>query len=312
VNIELKIQNLSVFMSVADTGSISQAARDEHLSQPAVSMIIASLENEFDLRFLQRKMRQRNPITLTPDGIIFRQYAQQFLELYSKLQIALLQNNDHHEEFSVGGGPSNSVFLLPMLIDSYTKNYPAARIRMLTYDHSYILHNKIATKECDIGLSAFEPPESEFIGQKFLDDPFVFICPREMKIGDVVTMRQFCELPLIIREEGCRAHELLLKNLAQKGRTLSNINVVWRVYDNAAILQAVDMGMGCGFVTKSLVCNTKVHDSSYKIVTIKNFKLERSLYLVRRKEMPFLPTIKAFWDFTCNTKWYSNLLSYAN
>ena len=151
----MRLQNLSVFLNVAKYGSISQAARIEHLTQPAVTSIITSLEKELNVELFYREMRQRKPIALTEKGQIFKKYAQQMLELYSRMELELSENVAESTSFSVGTGRSNSVFLLPTLLDHYKKQYPMVEIEQKTYADTYLLHNKIASNECSIGFSSF-------------------------------------------------------------------------------------------------------------------------------------------------------------
>ena len=59
------LHEITVFITVAQSASFSQAARRLHLSQPAVSQIIHSLESQFGTRLFDRQGRA---IHLTPAG----------------------------------------------------------------------------------------------------------------------------------------------------------------------------------------------------------------------------------------------------
>ena len=69
---------LKVFMAVAREGSFTKAAASLGISQPAVSQNIADLEKTSGCRFFDRL---RGEVVLTPQGEIFRVYAEKMLSL---------------------------------------------------------------------------------------------------------------------------------------------------------------------------------------------------------------------------------------
>src|SRR5258708_2269743 len=63
-----RLQELSVFVRAAETGSFSKVAREFGLSQPSVSRIVASLEARIGTKLLLRTTRR---VTPTDAGIVF-------------------------------------------------------------------------------------------------------------------------------------------------------------------------------------------------------------------------------------------------
>ena len=57
----LKTRHLQVFLAVAKTGSMQHAARDVHLSQPAISKLIGELEAIFGAPLFERSRRGVTP-----------------------------------------------------------------------------------------------------------------------------------------------------------------------------------------------------------------------------------------------------------
>ena len=67
---------LRIFMTVAECGSFTKAAGKLGISQPAVSQNIADLEQDTGIRLF---VRDRRNVSLTPEGILFRSYAEKIL-----------------------------------------------------------------------------------------------------------------------------------------------------------------------------------------------------------------------------------------
>lgn len=77
---------LKTFVTLADCGSFTAAARKLGVSQPAVSQVISILEAECGQALF---LRERGSVSLTGQGSLFYGYACRILELYAKLGKAM-------------------------------------------------------------------------------------------------------------------------------------------------------------------------------------------------------------------------------
>ena len=55
----MTFRHLKIFIAVAQTGSMSAAARELYIAQPTVSQVIAEIENEYGIRLFERLSRRR-------------------------------------------------------------------------------------------------------------------------------------------------------------------------------------------------------------------------------------------------------------
>ena len=70
---------INVFMAVCEEGSFTKAAKRLGISQPAVSQNISEIEKGVGARIFERN---RNSVTLTEDGRLFKEFAKQILYWY--------------------------------------------------------------------------------------------------------------------------------------------------------------------------------------------------------------------------------------
>ena len=70
---------INVFMAVCDEGSFTKAAKRLGISQPAVSQNISEIEKGVGARIFERN---RNSVTLTDEGRLFKEFAEQILYWY--------------------------------------------------------------------------------------------------------------------------------------------------------------------------------------------------------------------------------------
>ena len=79
----MELRTLRYFLAAAQEGNITRAAESLHLTQPTLSRQIMDLERELGVTLV---LRGKNGLTLTDDGILFRQRAQEIVELADRLE----------------------------------------------------------------------------------------------------------------------------------------------------------------------------------------------------------------------------------
>ena len=89
----MDLRVLEYFLAAAAEENISHAAEQLHVSQPTVSRQLMELEEELGRKLF---VRSNKKITLTEDGILFRETAQDILRLYEKAK----QENSGSTELS--------------------------------------------------------------------------------------------------------------------------------------------------------------------------------------------------------------------
>ena len=78
----MTINQINYFLATADMLNMTKVAEKYHVSQPAVSMAIRELEDEFDVKLFSRN---KNGICLTTEGLSFYYKATEFINHYHSL-----------------------------------------------------------------------------------------------------------------------------------------------------------------------------------------------------------------------------------
>ena len=299
----MRIESLKVFVSIVETESLSAASRREHLSQSAVSSILTSLEQEIGQPLIERSRGQRSRLVPTLAGTIFFEYAQEVVRLrYIMLQQLERQVGERLvRPLNLITGPTLSVNVLPVLLQEFAKDYPETLVKLQTYS-TQVLHRKIQEGDYDIAIST-TPLKDPFICEVFFYDPHVLICSRDIFIkDDRVSLKRFQKLPLVTREPECLVMKLLTSNLNKCGLLLDECNIVLQVFGNFAVKEAVQNNAFCGFVTLSSAISSEA-DKRYRVVEINNYRQDRYIYLIRKKNTQQTPELMQFWQYACSSKW---------
>lgn len=200
-DVPFSLQQLQIFAAVARSGSMTEAARQLHLSQPAVSQAIAELERRLDVVVFDRVRRK---LHLTSEGEVLLHRAVELLELAHE---TALQVTDVGE--GVGGtlslGASTSVgnYLLPDSICTFQQAHPRMRVRLLV-DISEQIVERLLDRE--VPLAFIEGPchRPGVRVDRFRRDELVVVFPPNHPFAGqgAVAWEDLMRERLILRAEG--------------------------------------------------------------------------------------------------------------
>ena len=113
---------LECFIAVANTLNFARAAAELHITQPAVTHQINSLEAELETKLFKRSTRS---VALTQDGLIFWEDAAHILQSTHQAKAKLSsQSTEAFSSFSIGFHNSTELKLLPDILCEFMKKHP--------------------------------------------------------------------------------------------------------------------------------------------------------------------------------------------
>ena len=95
---KMNILHLKYVVSIAEHGSINQAAEELHVAQPNLSRVVRELETELGLQFF---LRSSKGMMLTPDGELFVQQARKILEQVDEMESLYKERKPGKQRFSI-------------------------------------------------------------------------------------------------------------------------------------------------------------------------------------------------------------------
>lgn len=170
----MELKQMKYFKTIVEAGTISQAARLLHISQPPLSMQLKSIENELDTVLIERGHRH---ITLTPAGHLFYRRCNQILNLYDltsqEVQSAATQI------LRFGLTSSNGYLITHSQMSEFRKKYPKLDIHMKE-GTTYEMVDALLAHEIDIAL--VRTPFDSTNVQSFLlkQEPMVAVGPSSL------------------------------------------------------------------------------------------------------------------------------------
>lgn len=181
---------LRLFLSVCREGTISGAARAQHLSQPSVSVAISQLERSLDAQLFTR---HRQGIQLTAAGEALQRRAEAMEQLLDAAQQEVkLIDQQIAGPLVIGGTPGALVTLLPRMIPSFVQAYPRLQLRILERTEAE-LHDLLRNYHLDmaIGTVGMNTCPDDLQEQEILQDPFSLLAGRaNAHLPDTLSLRE--------------------------------------------------------------------------------------------------------------------------
>ena len=176
---------LKAFLAVADAGSFSRAAEQLHLTQPAVSKRIQSLETSLATRLFDRVGRR---IFLTDAGKTLEPRARQLLAQLDDTE-KLLKNLDRRVDGRLSVATSHHVGLhrLAPVLQRFSRAHPEVQLDIEFVD-SEAAHTLVRNAETELAVVTLDPDgPAELAYRPLWTDVLVFIASADHPLVDILT-----------------------------------------------------------------------------------------------------------------------------
>jgi len=292
----MDINQLEVFLSVAQEKSFSRAAEALHRTQPAVSQAIRRLEAELGEPLFDRSSKDG---TLTAAGRVLFDFAQQMMNLRHHAHSAIRELRDlHRGKLSLSANEYTVMGLLP-LIPIFRARHPHIKIEVKRSLASRI-PSEILGRGVEIGVVTFKPGDIAISSIPVTMDELALIVAPSHPLAEkkIVSVRELGAETFIAHNVPSPYRERVIKTF-EKYRTPLNISMEMPTLE--AIKRMVENGMGVALVPR-LTVETEIERGLLAAITVKEMRLERRLYLIYRKGATLSHAAKAFLRVARDTR----------
>lgn len=190
-------RQIEAFRAVASTGTVTAAASALHVSQPAVSRLIADLEHRLRLALFTR---QRGRLHLTADGAaLLREVDRHFVGLQAIEEAAQRIERHGPGHLRIISIPSLSSGVLPMAIAQHLEEHPETAFTLDT-DTTDRITSRLHTGAYDVGFTAGATTSGHAVtGQVIASRPWLcaFAPDHALANRQRVTVDELIQHPLV-------------------------------------------------------------------------------------------------------------------
>ena len=289
---KITLHQLKVFKSVAKLGSVTRAAHELHMTQPAVSNIIRQLADYYDCPLIEVIGRK---LSLTPFGNTLLTTCQQ-------LETTL--NNTQTEIDLLKGGLTGTLrvatvstarYFIPRLLGLFKNKHKDIHIKLTVCNRHEII-GRLKDNFDDFVIMSHPPSTIPVDCATFYEDELVTAAPSthpSARAKKLLSLSSLKNDAWIIREEGSGTR-YATENIFKKWRFSPKVEM--EIGDNEAIKQAIIANMGISVISKQSI---KI-ELKHKLIAqlhVKGFPVKHTWYLVKNKEKTLPPIAKSFYTF---------------
>ena len=211
----IQLQQLEAFVAVARVGTISRAAEDLFVSQPALSARIQGLERAFSAELFTRG---RHGSRLTEAGRALLPFAERALTSVDRGRTAVAEVvSGSGGRLTIGAAPAVSTYVLPSMLHRFQADHPDVQLSVRS-GHSEEVLEMVLREEVEIGL--MRPIQhAEVISSLLYEDELVLVVPRghAFAASAQIRMDQMATEHLILFDRTSSYHELTSTLFRQAG-----------------------------------------------------------------------------------------------
>jgi DNA-binding transcriptional LysR family regulator len=292
----MNLEHLRTLVSIMDYGSLSAAARAMRISQPAVTKQVQRMESEVGLALLVRGPKRE--VELTPAGEKVLAFARETLLHLEALnrELAGLKALDQGT-LTLAASTIPGEYVLPGVLAAFRARYPQVSVQMTVGDTAGVA-TRLLADEVDVGVvgSAVRRPGLRL--ERLVSDEVVLVVPPGHRFAGRgrVAVEELRGETFVLREEGSGTRRSVDEALAAAGTRLPQEQVALVLGSTQAILQAVEQGLGLGFVSARAAAQAQA-DGHLACVRLSGVDLHRDLYLAYLPRRAGDPLVGRFLDF---------------
>lgn len=232
---------LAALVAIADTGSVSAAARARGMTQPTLSRHIQELERIIGSKLIERSNQGAR---LTPAGETLAQGGREILASMNILAARVRAASDEvGGEVRLGCIDSIGIYVLPEILPAFVQANPRVRVQVVCQSSPQLM-DMLLTGELDAAIGTTEHPGLR--SERLYQNPLVLAHPHTMPEAEIPsTLAELAKLPVITFASGLTVRRLLDAAFERAGLRFQPVMEL----ANVEVIKAmVRSGLGLGVI----------------------------------------------------------------
>lgn len=284
------LHQLQVFAKVVQTKSITKAAIELHMTQPAVSIQLKNLQNQFEIPLTEVIGRQLyitdfgHEISKMTDRILNEVYAINYQTLAYKGQLS-----GRLKISSVSTGK----YILPYFLTGFLKEQPGIELLLDVTNKSKVI-TSLENNEVDFALVSVLPEKPLLQKIDLMPNKLFVVGNTERKFpAGPLDKKVLEDLPMIFREEGSGTR-VVMERYIEKNKL--PIQKKMELTSNEAVKQAVISGLGYS-IMPLIGLRNELQNKDLQIIPVKGFPVKSTWSIVWQKSKKFSPVAEAYLSY---------------
>lgn len=288
--LHVTIRQLKIFEAVARQLSITRAAEELHLSQPAVSMQMKKLAEAVGQPLMEQEGKR---VRLTGAGQELVGTARDVLMSLKRFELGLVARKGLSSGYLRLAAITTATYFVPRLLGEFAKLYPGVKVTLRVFNREQALESLAGGLE-DLYVLGQPPEDLPVTAEPFLTNPLVVIAHPDHALAHKrrIPLRHLADEPWLMREPGSGTRKAVERLFAGKGLAIAPR---MELGGNEAIKQAVLAKLGIAVLSRHTLA---LHRSDlFAILDVEGFPILRQWHAVYPARKPLTVVARTFLDF---------------
>jgi DNA-binding transcriptional LysR family regulator len=245
----MTLEQLRIFVAVAEREHVTRAAGDLHLTQSAVSAAVAALETRYATRLFDRVGRR---ILLTDAGRQFLHEARAVLARAAAAETVLADLAGLKKgRLALAASQTVASYWLPPYIHRFQGQFPGVSVS-LSIGNTEAVATMVREGAVDLGVVEGEIDDPTLGATPVAEDDLALVVGRghPWTGGGAVTAGDLAATRWVLREPGSGTRAILEDAIVATGRSLAELDVAMELPSNEAVRAAVEAGAGASVLSR--------------------------------------------------------------
>ncbi len=275
----MELRQLESFREVVREGSFTAAARNLHMTQPAVSLHIKALEQELEARLLERDAKG---VRLTPPGEVLLEAAETVLASLDEAARRIRElESPERGVLLLACGDTVALHLLPPVLKAFRKTHPLAEVQIQNHGSKEII-DRVLRRETDLGVVTRPPWLDPAIWSRNIHvENLVLALPRKHPLASAKkpNLESLQDEPAVLLAKPAETRYLIDRALGKAG---VDVRVVMESSNLEVVKAYVRDGLGLSIIPEMAL--TGQDRRWLEIRSLPDAFPQRRIALIRRKD----------------------------
>jgi DNA-binding transcriptional LysR family regulator len=284
------LNQLQIFLKVTQLQSITKAADELNLTQPAVSIQLRNFQDQFEIPLTEVIGRK---LFVTDFGKEIAETAENILNQVNAINYKTVAHKGQLAGRLKISAVSTGKYVMPYFLADFLKAHPGVELILDVTNKAKVIKS-LERNEVDFSLVSVLPEKLKIDSVELIQNKLFLVANMDVKISKGVQDKSiFKQLPLIYREPGSGTRHVMEKFIEQNRLP---VRKKMELTTNEAVKQAVIAGLGCSIMPLIGIKN-ELTNRDLQIIPVKGFPIKSTWNLVWLKEKKFSPIARAFLDY---------------
>ena len=289
------LNQLQVFLKVVQYESVTKAAEELHLTQPAVSIQLKNFQDQFDVALTEVIGRR---IYITAFGREIAAAAEKIIEEVQAINYMTLEYKGQLTGRLKISSVSTGKYVMPYFLSDFMNDHSGVELSIDVTNKKKVLES-LEKNEIDFALVSVLPSQMNIDKLDLLQNKLFLVGNSKANITSGVKSNDaFQDLPLIFREKGSGTRQTMEGFL--KSNTVT-VNKKMELTSNEAVKQAVLAGLGYS-IMPLIGLKNELSNKELQIIPMKGLPITTNWSLIWLKGKKHSPVSLAFLDHLKSTK----------